>query len=251
MPELPEVETVVRDLRPCLVNRRIGSVAVGKQRLRRPWSARWNSLVCDRVIRGVWRRGKWIVLDLEDEACLVIHLGMTGQLVVEPARLPVRDHTHVIIGLEKLEKGTSIISANNMTNAEMKNVPFSEELRFRDVRRFGSMTFFPRREHLERFFDESGLGPEPFDLHIGYWRERLAATSRCLKAVLLDQRVVAGVGNIYADESLFQARLHPARLGQETTAVEAQRLRRAIVAVLNRAIEHRGATIRDYVGGLG
>jgi formamidopyrimidine-DNA glycosylase len=126
-----------------------------------------------------------------------------------------------------------------------------QELRFRDSRRFGSATLFRGGDHLERFFDEAGLGPEPFHLDADYWHQRLAATRRCLKAVLLDQRVVAGVGNIYADESLFQARLHPARVANRITAAEAARLHNALVRVLNRAILQRGSSIRDYVGGLG
>jgi formamidopyrimidine-DNA glycosylase len=126
-----------------------------------------------------------------------------------------------------------------------------QQLRFRDIRRFGSATLFLGRPALDRFFEESGLGPEPFALQGRYWRERLHATARCLKAILLDQRVVAGVGNIYADEALYQARLHPARLGREVQPAEAQRLRRALLTVLNRAIERGGSSIRNYVGGSG
>jgi formamidopyrimidine-DNA glycosylase len=159
----------------------------------------------------------------------VIHLGMTGQLTVVATDAPVPPHTHVVFGLD----------------------PGPRQLRFRDIRRFGSVQAFAGQEPLDRFFDETGLGPEPFALSARYWRERLAGTSRCLKAVLLDQGVVAGVGNIYADESLFEARLHPCRLARELTQAEAGRLRRAVQRVLGRAIERRGATIRDYVGGAG
>src|SRR5207253_4985470 len=102
-----------------------------------------------------------------------------------------------------------------------------------------------------RYLAGIGLGPEPFGVEAAYWRRQLAKTRRCLKAVLLDQRVVAGVGNIYADESLFAARLHPARLGSSLTAREVSRLREAVPAVLTRAIDKRGSTIRDYVGGSG
>jgi formamidopyrimidine-DNA glycosylase len=126
-----------------------------------------------------------------------------------------------------------------------------KQLRFRDVRRFGSASLFLDTDAAEQFFAASRLGPEPFDLPPGYWRDALVRTERALKAVLLDQRVVAGVGNIYADEALFQARLHPARLACGLTAVEANRLRRSIVRVLNRAITQRGSSIRDYVGGNG
>ncbi len=229
MPELPEVETVVRDLRPCLVGRRIGAIRVSRQPLRRRWSASWEPLLIGRCMQSVERRGKWILLGLDGSLHLVFHLGMTGQLTVVAAREAKAAHTHVIMTLEAGQ----------------------EELRFCDIRRFGSVTLFTSRDALDQFFEESELGPEPFALDSRYWRERLAATRRCLKAVLLDQRVVAGVGNIYADEALHQARLHPARLGRDTGAAEANRLRRAIVTVLKRAIERRGSSIRNYVGGSG
>jgi formamidopyrimidine-DNA glycosylase len=229
MPELPEVETVVRDLRPQLVGRRIAAVEVSNQALRRPWAPEWAALLVGRRVRAVRRRGKWIVIALETGLQLVIHLGMTGQLTVTAADNPPADHTHL---LWTLDRG-------------------GQQLRFRDIRRFGSATLFADPTEVEQFFVTSGLGPEPWDLPARSWHERLAATRRCLKAVLLDQRVVAGVGNIYADEALFQARLSPARLGQDTSAAEADRLRRAVVAVLNRAIDRRGSSIRNYVGGSG
>jgi formamidopyrimidine-DNA glycosylase len=229
VPELPEVETVVRDLAPLLAGRRIRSVAAGAKALRRPWSAEWEPLLVGRRVRAVRRRGKWIVIDLAGGASLVVHLGMTGQLTVAPADQPLADHTHLVFGLDR---GTS-------------------QLRFRDIRRFGSATLFPDPAALEQFFRAAGLGPEPFDLDPRYWRERLTATGRCLKAVLLDQRVVAGVGNIYADESLFEARLHPTRPGGRLRRAEAERLRKAVALVLRRAIARRGSSIRDYVGGSG
>jgi formamidopyrimidine-DNA glycosylase len=230
VPELPEVETVVRDLQPHLRGRRIAAVErITTHALRRPWNAAWSQELRGRGINAVRRRGKWIVLELEGESFLVFHLGMTGQLTVVPSGVPLASHTHLVFHL----KGES------------------HQLRFRDPRRFGSVTLFPTRAALEQFFDAAGLGPEPFDLPADYWRERLAATNRALKAVLLDQRVVAGVGNIYADESLFQAKLHPARLGRDLDAKAAHRLRRAVAEVLTRAIERRGSSIRDYVGGRG
>jgi formamidopyrimidine-DNA glycosylase len=229
VPELPEVETVVRELQPRLVNRRFSAVRVSRRRLRRKWRKAWERRLPGHRVTAVRRRGKWIILDLDDDFHLLIHLGMTGQLTVKPAREPVLAHTHLILSLEGGHK----------------------ELRFRDVRRFGSATLFDAGEQVERFFHEAGLGPEPFNLDAEYWQERLAATRRCLKAFLLDQRVVAGVGNIYADESLFEARLHPARLANQTNDVEATRLLRALVRVLNRAITQGGSSIRDYIGGSG
>lgn len=229
VPELPEVETVVRDLRPRLVGRRIASVEVSTLPLRRRWLSEWDQALKGRRVRQLGRRGKWITFGLHDDSHLVFHLGMTGQLRIVPStelRLP---HTHMIF---RLDRGR-------------------EELRFGDIRRFGCATFFPTPGVMDEFFASTGLGPEPFELDAAYLRERLAGTKRCLKAILLDQRVLAGVGNIYADESLFQARLHPAQLGCETTGEQASRLRRAIVTVLQRAINRHGSSIRNYVGGLG
>src|SRR5206468_3207796 len=142
---------------------------------------------------------------LDDEQQMVVHLGMTGQLRVQPAAQSAAAHTHLFI---RFDEGR-------------------DELRFRDVRRFGGATLFADENELAKFFEERKLGPEPFGLDPAYWRDSLTGTSRCLKAVLLDQRVVAGVGNIYADESLFEARLHPAQLGRDTHRLEADRLRKA------------------------
>jgi formamidopyrimidine-DNA glycosylase len=230
VPELPEVETVVRDLRPLLTGRRLTAVRRRtRHALRKPWRVAWAEALAGAKVESVRRRGKWIVLDLDGGRYLVLHLGMTGQLTVTDAAGPVQDHTHLTFDLEG---GT-------------------RQLRFRDIRRFGSATLFETGAALERFFESSGLGPEPFGLDADYWRRRLAATDRSLKAVLLDQGVVAGVGNIYADESLFEARLHPAVRACGLDARAADRLRRAVATVLGRAIERRGSSIRNYVGGSG
>jgi formamidopyrimidine-DNA glycosylase len=230
VPELPEVETVVRDLRPYLRCRQLGRVRRhSRQALRTRWQPLWNIAIAGKRIENVWRRGKWILVTLENEAVLVFHLGMTGQLTVVAAATPVADHTHLIFDLDDGK----------------------QQLRFRDIRRFGSVTLFPSRQALEDFFVASRLGPEPFDVPAKYWRDCLRGSKRCLKAVLLDQRVVAGVGNIYADESLFEARLHPARLACALGNSEIDRLRRAVAKVLNRAIDRRGSSIRNYVSGNG
>jgi formamidopyrimidine-DNA glycosylase len=220
MPELPEVETVVRDLQPRLTGRRFDAVRAGPRSLRKPWLAEWGDALVGRHVAAVTRRGKWAVAELSNGARLVIHLGMTGQLTVAESDAPPRDHTHLVFTLDD-----------------------GRELRFRDIRRFGSATLFATPEELAAFFESSGLGPEPFGLDARYWRRRLAGADRCLKAVLLDQRVVAGVGNIYADESLFEARLHPARRARDLGPAAANRLRQAV--------ECRGSSIRNYVGGSG
>ncbi|MFO0930750.1 MAG: bifunctional DNA-formamidopyrimidine glycosylase/DNA-(apurinic or apyrimidinic site) lyase [Gemmataceae bacterium] len=228
MPELPEVETVVRDLRPKLTGRRLVVVRrLTAVDLRQPWNVLWPPRLTGRLVSAVRRRGKWIVVEL-DRGFLVIHLGMTGQLVVKPPDTPFADHTHFAFDLDD-----------------------GQQLRFRDSRRFGLVSYYPDEAAVQALFDETGLGPEPFELDAGGWRTALAGTARAIKAVLLDQSVVAGVGNIYADEALFEAKIHPSSRGCDLTRPQAERLRKAIVTVLQRAIEHGGSTIRDYVGGDG
>ncbi len=232
MPELPEVETVVRDLRPLLSGRVVTVIRQSDKKLRRAWMREWNARVIGARIAAVRRRGKWILIDLAadsdaKESLVRIHLGMTGQLTVAPATVPEPDHLHVVFSLND---GT--------------------ELRLRDSRRFGSAEYFPNRGAIEAKMD-ADLGPEPFGINPDYFRQSLRGTTRNLKAILLDQKVVAGVGNIYADEALFRAKLFPRRAGQSLSPEECDRLREAIEAVLMKAITHRGSTIRDYVGGSG
>jgi formamidopyrimidine-DNA glycosylase len=199
---------------------------VSKKTLRRKWSRAWEAQLLGKRVHAIERRGKWILLDL-GSPWLLVHLGMTGQFTVVGAS-PRETHTHIVFTLDN-----------------------GNELRFRDVRRFGSVTVYPDREKLAAFFANNGLGPEPFDCDSAYWRASLRATRRNLKAILLDQSIVAGVGNIYADESLFEARLHPTLLGQAIKMKQAETLRQAIIAVLTHAIERRGSSIRDYIGGSG
>jgi formamidopyrimidine-DNA glycosylase len=152
---------------------------------------------------------------------------MTGQFTVVRATEPETDHLHLVFSLDN-----------------------GNELRLRDQRRFGSAEYFADRSALDAEMNEE-LGPEPFGLDAEYFRTAVRASARNLKAILLDQKVVAGVGNIYADEALFRAKLHPQRIGQRVTPEECDRLREAVEAILTRAIETRGSTIRDYVGGSG
>jgi len=227
MPELPEVETVVRDLRPLLTGRRLTVIHVGKAKLRRPWKAAWGKKLTGSTISSIRRRGKWIILDLDPAAHLIVHLGMTGQFTVNTVNVPTPDHTHLVFTLDD-----------------------GNELRFRDVRRFGSVEWFAHADDVNHFLGER-LGPEPFDMPAKQFHESLMSSKRTLKALLLDQTVVAGVGNIYADEALFRAGLHPECRGNAMTAKDCDRLRLAIVVVLTKAIESRGSTIRDYIGGSG
>src|SRR5262249_17775406 len=138
VPELPEVETIVRDLRPALVGRRITDIKVSPYRMRREWLPEWGEQLIGRRVTDVRRRGKWIIIQLHQGRHLIVHLGMTGSLTVIPEDEPVLPHTHFIVGLSGGRR----------------------EMRFRDVRRFGSATLVSDRAALARFFQEMRLGPE-------------------------------------------------------------------------------------------
>ena len=153
---------------------------------------------------------------------------MTGQFTVVEAKAEEPDHLHVVFELDG-----------------------RRELRFRDPRRFGSVVLYADEAAIAAKFDDIGLGPEPFGIDAGYFREAVRKSARSLKAILLDQSMLAGVGNIYADEACSLASLHPRRRGSSLTLTEADRLRETIEAVLKKAIAGRGSTIRDYVGGSG
>jgi formamidopyrimidine-DNA glycosylase len=219
VPELPEVETVARGLRAPLVGREITGVTVRWPRTiaTHPEDAFKKQLVGRRVI-SVGRRGKYVVLSL-DEGYLLIHLKMSGRLGVVPAGEAQDKHTHTLFDLDD-----------------------GNQLRFRDVRKFG-------RVHLVAGMEEvtGSLGPEPLadDFDLETFRQILARRSGRLKSLLLNQSFLAGLGNIYADESLFAARLDPLRKADSLTAEEEARLYGAIRRVLQEAVARRGTTLED------
>jgi formamidopyrimidine-DNA glycosylase len=225
MPELPEVETVARDLRLVLVGRTLVGLTRSRKALRQSWSKAWEAKLLGRRVAAVHRRGKWLLVELSESAYLMVHLGMTGRFTVVTPETESEPHTHLVFRLDN-----------------------THELRFRDPRRFGSVTFFPDRPSWEAYL-ASRLGPEPWDLKPKEFQAALRQTSRSLKAVLLDQTVIAGVGNIYADESCFAARLDPRRVGSAVQPAEATRLLTAIQRILRKAIENRGTSFDGFYSG--
>jgi formamidopyrimidine-DNA glycosylase len=226
MPELPEVETVRRRLAPLLEGATIAHAEIVDPRLTRPTDP---SIVADGLvgerIAAVERRGKYLLWRLESGRTLVVHLRMTGSLRHAPAgELPFDAHRRATLGLD--------------TGAE---------LAYRDVRRFGTWELLDE-DHLRPYF-ASRLGPEPLAPSFTAARlGALAAGRRApVKAFLLDQRRIAGIGNIYADEALWRARIHPRRPAGELGEEEIARLHRAVRAALRRGVELQGSTLRDYV----
>ena len=227
MPELPEVETVVRDLRPVLHGSVIGDIWVSDRPLRYPWRPEWKPLMIGRSFVSLHRRAKWIILSLDDSSRVGIHLGMTGQLQIFDRSAPIESHTHLRFYLQD-----------------------GRELRFRDIRRFGGVVRWDTQAS-EAAPWEGELGPEPWEIDATTFCHRLKESHRAIKAWLLDQSQLAGVGNIYADEALFAARIWPGERADSLTARQAVRLHRALNDILRQAIASRGTSIRTYVGGRG
>jgi formamidopyrimidine-DNA glycosylase len=213
MPELPDVETVVRMLRRTVVGRRIGPVRVlSPSTIRSPSPRRFTRRIRGRTIERVTRRGKYLLIGLDRGLTLVAHLRMTGDFAVVRRAAPVHRHTRVVLALD------------------------GQEVRFVDQRRFGHMDLVPTRG-LDQFPALRRLGSEPLAraFTLGKFRALLQRRRGTLKGLLLRQDVIAGIGNIYADEILFQARLHPARRVDSLRRAEGKRLYQAIRSVLGRA----------------
>ncbi len=226
MPELPEVETVRRRLAPVLNGAAIVRAEIDDPRLTRPFDpgAVAAELVDQRVL-AVDRRGKYLIVRFESARALLIHLRMTGSFRVAPrGELSADPHRRAVL---RIDNGSDVA--------------------YRDVRRFGTWELFDAEE-LEPHF-ASRLGPEPLERFSAHdLALQLAPRRSPLKSALLDQRVVAGLGNIYVDEALWHARLHPRRPARELDATETRRLHRAVRRVLRLGIERQGATLRDYSG---
>jgi len=230
VPELPEVEVLRRSLEPRLVGRRITAVEVRIAALREPLDRRaLRRWVEGRRILRLRRRSKYLVLDLEGESSLVVHLGMSGRLGLAPRRRPPETHEHVVFRLDR-----------------------GGDLRFRDPRRFG-LVFAVGTGELERDRHFARLGREPLEAPVdGPALEQVAAGLRApVKSFLMDARRLVGVGNIYATEALFHARIHPRRSVARISAAGWERLAGAVVAVLESAIRQGGTTLNDFADGEG
>jgi formamidopyrimidine-DNA glycosylase len=232
MPELPEVETVRRGLALRISGRRIVRAELRRPDLRRPFPPALASRLDGALIGALGRRGKYILIELDADGLLLLHLGMSGRITAGSSALPAVQHDHVVL---TLDDGTVI--------------------RFNDPRRFGLIDYVRRGEAAQHPL-LVGLGPEPLEPGFdgAYLGSTLAGKLTPIKTALLDQRVVAGLGNIYVCEALFRAGLSPRRLAASIGQVRAERLAAAIKSVLTEAIAAGGSSLRDYVqadGALG
>lgn len=229
MPELPEVETVRRTLAPAVGGKILGVWDSGKglHMRRKPPRAKLRKLI-GATLTAMRRHGKYLLLDTDTEYTLLIHLGMTGRVLLAPKDKPRPPHTHLVLDFD------------------------TRELRFADARRFGQIDVLLRareREHPAL----SILGPDPLVHGIDHvaFAARAKSKKSILKSFLLDQSVLAGVGNIYASEALWRAKLRPTTRAHKLTAAGAERLAKAIDETLRNALENGGTTFSDFIAADG
>ncbi len=225
MPELPEVETVARDLRGAVTGRRIKRVTVDRPDVvKMPDGRTLPALLKGQRFEVVERHGKYLLLGLDSGDDLMVHLGMTGHLLVCDADAPVAKHTHIRAVLDD-----------------------GRELRFDDARRFGRVAYGSREELIAaRVLPKLGVEPLSDDFSQARLDAVLQRTTRSVKAALLDQKGVAGLGNIYIDEACFMAGVRPTRRCHRLTRSERAALLDAIRRVLTAAVANRGSSIDDY-----
>lgn len=226
MPELPEVETIRRDLNKELKGRKIIRLKFYDwAKMLKPSPEALAKAIEGKKIRDIARRAKLLLIHLDDHGTTVaIHLKLTGQLFIRKSSDPSDKFTHVTIELDK-----------------------GEELRFNDMRKFGFMKVIENRAELDKLLSE--FGPEPFTKEFTFdtFKKIITKGSRAIKTVIMDQAKISGVGNIYADEALWRAKIHPEKRAEKLTEKELKNLHDSILLVLEQGIEDRGTSVDQYL----
>lgn len=227
MPELPEIETIKRVLYNHIVGKKIKSVIVKNQSVLANCSSEYFAQkITNQTISNFDRRGKFLYIYLESGDTIPLHLRMTGSLIVCPKDMEMGKHTHLILTLDD----------NN-------------EIRYEDTRRFGRFWIIENGKD-----DESGinkLGKEPFDVSFTYLKDRIYKSKKTIKELLLDQTIIAGIGNIYSDEILFSCGILPTKLGKELTNKEIKILSNIIPQTINYFIDKNNISFEEYVSTKG
>ena len=227
MPELPEVETIARGLEPLIINKTIKNAQIRYPKIISGDLDYFRKNLPGKKIVRVWRRAKLLIFDLAGSSHLVFHLKMTGKVWIPQQDILPDKHTHIVF---RLDNGRSIF--------------------FQDMRKFGYCALFSTRD-LKSWSFFAGLGPEPLELSFDEFACLFSPRKGRIKALLLDQTIIAGIGNIYADESLFMAGIHPETPGSRLSVKELEVLHQSLNEVLNRAIDAGGSSFKDYRNALG
>jgi len=228
MPELPEVETVRRGLEKLILGKKISNIEIHYPKMIKTDLEQFQKEMSGQVIQTMGRRGKYLLFYLTDKI-LISHLRMEGKYFYYPDQVPERKHAHVFI---QFEDGGTLV--------------------YEDVRKFGTMELLAL-ELLEAYFVSKKLGPEPTkqDFDFENFIAALKKSKKPIKSHLLDQTLVAGLGNIYVDEVLWRAQIHPTRPSQNLTRAEATAIHNQTISVLGQAVEKGGSTIRTYTNAFG
>ena len=228
MPELPEVETVRRGLEKLILGKKITSIDIRYPKMIKTDLDQFQKELPGQVVKSMGRRGKYLIFYLTDKV-LISHLRMEGKYFYYPDQVPERKHAHVFI---QFEDGGTLV--------------------YEDVRKFGTMELLAL-ELLEAYFVSKKLGPEPTkqDFDFENFIAALKKSKKPIKSHLLDQTLVAGLGNIYVDEVLWRAQIHPTRPSQNLTRAEATAIHNQTISVLGQAVEKGGSTIRTYTNAFG
>lgn len=228
MPELPEVETVVREIRPVIVGKKIWKFEAFNKSTFLPSVEAFQTYLPGKTVQSVDRKGKYIVIELSDQMVMVVHLRMTGMLLFKPS--------------ERLKK----FIRGEFTFSDAKKMFFS------DIRKFGKIWLYKKLDYLQKTgMSKLGVDPIQEKFNLDLMESLYLGQKGILKNRLLDQTVIAGIGNIYADEICFRAGLHPSSRVENLTKIDVTKLHEAVLYCLNQAIVHNGTTISDFVGTKG
>ena len=228
MPELPEVETVRRGLEKLILGKKISNIDIRYSKMIKTDLDEFKRVLPGQVVKSMGRRGKYLLFYLSDKV-LISHLRMEGKYFYYPDQVPERKHAHLFL---RFEDGGTLV--------------------YEDVRKFGTMELLVP-ELLEAYFLSKKLGPEPTeqDFDLPTFQKDLQRSKKTIKSHLLDQTLVVGLGNIYVDEVLWRAKIHPSRLSNSLTAQEARKVHDETIKVLGQAVEKGGSTIRTYTNAFG
>jgi formamidopyrimidine-DNA glycosylase len=227
MPELPEVETIARALHERLKGRQLDHVRVSLSKLAPQGPRKLERHIAGRRVERVFRRGKFVVWEFADDMFLVVHLKMTGQFLFDNPTTERPPHVHAIMDFKDYKS-----------------------LFFRDMRQFGRW-WSVNGEDVDNWFGQRGVGPDPFEISVDEFVQKLHARRGRIKPLLLNQQFISGLGNIYVDESLFATGIHPLTLSHTIGSKQARRLYANIHTILEEAIRQRGSTASNYVDPAG